>query len=498
MKEVGTVISYSGPNTTEFWFVLNENQTLYKGQLVQLDSEEGLMVARVGEIVKINRYYSRAESVSEYERSGKPLVEQFPVNRWEYMIARAIPLGVWVNGEQRRVSFPPSPGDKVMLANKNLLSKFFGLDEEGINIGKLEFHQLDAKLNLTRLFQKHLVILAISGSGKSHLASVLIEEILDLPKERSKPSIIVVDPHGEYISFSRDERYSPKTKIWSSESIAIDTSKLSASGIAELIPQMSWVQRRELDPVVKKLKKKKPCYSLKELIGEVERGDINPKTKRALVSWLLDLESTKFFKNFEKPSVEELARQGQLSILDLSEMIRLKEKQTIVAYFARRLFNARRNGKIPPFILIIEEAHQFAPEGASSAEAISRGIIEQIAREGRKFCASLVLISQRPIKLSTTTLSQCNTQIIMRITNPYDLKHIGESSEGITSDILKMLPGLKVGEAFVVGEAINYPTLVRIRKRKSKKWVKSKSLEDVLAEYQSRAKERIEDLNAFK
>ena len=217
MQEIGTVISFNGPTSSEFWFVLNNTQEMpiRKGQFIQLHTKEGLLVARVAEILKTNRYYTRAESVSEYERSGRPLIEQFPVDRWEYLVAQAIPLGVYVNGEQRRVSFPPSPGDKVYPTDKSVLVDFFGLDKTGINIGKIEFHDLDARLNLTRLLQKHLAILAISGAGKSYLASVLIEELLDRPKELGQPAIIVVDPHGEYFGFVEDGNYITRTKVWS-------------------------------------------------------------------------------------------------------------------------------------------------------------------------------------------------------------------------------------------------------------------------------------------
>lgn len=496
MKELGTVISLNGPTSTEFWFVVNNHQA-YKGQFIQLQTGDGLLIARIEEVKKSNRYYMRAESVSEYEKSGKPLTEQFPVSRWECLIAKACPLGVYVNGEQKRVVFPPSPGEKVYLAEWDVLMDFFGFDGSGINLGKMEFHELEVKLNLTRLFQKHLAILAISGAGKSYLASVLIEELLDRPKELGKPAIIVVDPHGEYLGFAEDENYVAKTRVWRAKNISIATSNLSVSEIAELIPQMSWVQRRELSPLIRELKKRKKNYSFEDLIKTVEESNMNPKTKYALLSWLNELNSTHLFRNINSPSIEELAVAGRLSILDLSDVIRLREKQIIVTYFTRQLFDARRNGRIPPFIFILEEAHQFVPEGESRAEAISRGVIEQIAREGRKFGACLVLISQRPIKLSTTALSQCNTHIILRVTNPYDLDHISKSSEGITKDVLKMIPGLKVGEALIVGEAVNYPVLVKVRKRRSRKSEKGVKLEDALKKYGSDKEKYLDDLKGF-
>ena len=125
----------------------------------------------------------------------------------------------------------------------------------------------------------------------------------------------------------------------------------------------------------------------------------------------------KIFSTSNYPQESEIVKQGQLTIIDLSKITDLKKKQTIVSLISRKLFNLRRKEQIPPYVEIIEEAHNFCPSGDAQESAISRGIIETLAREGRKFHASICLISQRPVKLSTTALSQCNTQIIMRITN---------------------------------------------------------------------------------
>ncbi len=500
MQEIGTVISSEfGPSSQEFWFVVNDNKgvPVRKGQFVQLDTSDGLLVARVDEVIKTNRYYTRAESVSEFEKSGRPLVEQFPVDRWEYLIAKTYPLGIISNGSQRRVTFPVSPGNKIYPVDEKILHQVLGLDvNNGLDMGKIEFHNVDAKLNVTRLFQKHIAILAMSGAGKSYLTSVLLEEILN--KERnSRPSVILIDPHGEYGGFSSDEKYRTSTKIYKAHDISIATHSLSAYDLSTLMPKISSVQRRELHPLIKKLREEKPVYNMQDLIEAVQNSDIKGETKSVLAAWLHELEYTKLFSNRDYPSVKDLAFQGNLSVIDLSDMVDIKRKQIITAYFAKKLFEARRQKKISPFILFVEEAHQFAPEGEERESAISRGIIDQIAREGRKFNACLVLITQRPAGLATTALSQCNTHIFMRVTNPYDLDHIEESSEGITGDVLGSIPGLKVGEAYIVGEAVNFPILINVRERKSKSSEKGMKLEDEITNFTNNKQIEDKDLETF-
>ncbi|MDO8626958.1 MAG: ATP-binding protein, partial [Candidatus Diapherotrites archaeon] len=157
----------------------------------------------------------------------------------------------------------------------------------------------------------------------------------------------------------------------------------------------------------------------------------------------------------------------------------------------------RRQKLLPPFLLILEEAHQFIPEMSSRETALAKGIMETIAREGRKFGCSLCLISQRPIQLSTTVLSQCNTHIILRITNPYDLKHISESSESLDKRSEEMLTTLRVGEALIVGEAVSFPVFFKVRKRNSIESSHEISLEQAAIKFEEGKEEKEKETKNF-
>ncbi|MEM5799515.1 MAG: ATP-binding protein [Candidatus Aenigmatarchaeota archaeon] len=492
MKTLGTVVSNeNGPNTLEFDFAINDN-SVRKGQFVQINADNTI-IARVDEIYKINRYFSRVESVIEYERGGNPIDEAFPVDRWEYLVANCSILGTFNEGKVDRLTFPPSPGSKVVEIDEKILEKFLGFDQRGVWLGKIFHHNLEARINLTRLLQKHTAILAMSGAGKSHLVSVIIEELLDRDNTLGKPAIIVLDPHGEYKKFSQDSFYRKYTKVFDKENIKIGVSSLKTSNFGDFL-ELSHAQKRELNKIIQNMKKEN--YDLDDLITEIDASDIKSPTKENLSGALSMLKIFDLFDKYTRPAIDFLAKPGQLSILDLSDFIELKERQMITSYFSRKLFFERRSNYIPPFLLVIEEAHQFCPEGKKE-EALSRGIIETIAREGRKFHASLMLVSQRPIRLSTTVLSQCNTHIVLRITNPYDIEHIAKSSEGMSNDLIKSLPGLKTGEAIIVGEAVNFPVMIKVRDRKSRKSEIEKTFEEAMIEFNSRNKLTKEDLESF-
>ena len=494
------IVTEESPSTSEFSFVI-KNNSVKKGQYVQVHEDDRTLFGFVSEIVKANRYFERAESVAEFERNGR-LDLQFPSSSWEYVIGQVKILGVFKTGRFERVFTPPSPGATVSNAEKSVLCSFLGFENNGLHLGSIEHHDVPAKISMTRLLQKHLAILAMSGSGKSHLASVLLEELLSRKKEDGRVAVIVVDIHGEYLGFVHDPIFGSKSKLIDGSEICVPLKKLSPETIMEWLPDLSSPQRdvlRHALMVLKSEKKDSTGFGFNDLIDAVDRADVSKEeVKRALKRSLSELKRYRFMsKKLETPKLLSDIQPGHLMILDFSSIDSLRKKQILVSLLARRLFNLRKKGKLPPFLLLIEEAHNFAREKAEEREAVSRSIIETIAREGRKFGASLCLISQRPVNLSTTALSQCNTHIILRVTNPNDLDHIQMSSEGIDSRVAKSISGLKVGEAIIVGEAVNYPIFINVRERKSTKREKGAPLHKQALEFEERADRKEKGVEAF-
>ncbi len=161
---------------------------------------------------------------------------------------------------------------------------------------------------------------------------------------------------------------------------------------------------------------------------------------------------------------KELVRYGGISIIALAGYTS-DFQATIYSLIANDLFQARVQEELKlPVLLVLEEAHNFVPGRASTAaEERSIAITKQIAQEGRKFGLGLVMISQRPSRLDETTLSQCNSYIIMRLVNPADQNFVRKVIESLGEDEARLLPDLDVGEALLSGQLINFPVLVRIK-----------------------------------
>lgn len=161
---------------------------------------------------------------------------------------------------------------------------------------------------------------------------------------------------------------------------------------------------------------------------------------------------------------KELVRYGGISIIALAGYTG-DFQATIYSLIANDLFQARVQDDLKlPVLFVLEEAHNFVPGRANTtAEERSIATTKQIAQEGRKFGIGLVLISQRPSRLDETTLSQCNSFIIMRLVNPADQNFVRKVIESLGEDDAKLLPDLDVGEALLSGQLINFPVLVRMK-----------------------------------
>ncbi len=476
---LGTVISTDkGPSVLEFSFVLEgvpKEIIARRGEFVSVVTDNGIVIARVQDLLRTNRYYQHAEAVREYQSRGEPLRAIFPTDRWQYTIAKTRVLGLWVDNRTARPYFAVSPGAVVRRIDEDTLSAFLKLDnKDGLHLGNLAYHSLEFTPSINRLLSKHLAILAMSGAGKSYFISVLLEEILSRKKEQGRLSVVVVDVHGEY-SYLKDIKPKDlglsdnefKVEHIRGSHIQIPVQSLAAETISSLVADMSSIQVRDLRRVISEMRgTMKDGYTLSDIVTHVRENEtISKNTREALVGWLINLDDTRLFGKSSVPDVRSIVKPGKITLIDLSDFISLKKKQIVVAHLASELLYLRRRNEIPPVLLVLEEAHQFCPESRHEL-ALPKSRIETIAREGRKFHALLCLISQRPVKLSTTVLSQCSNQAILRCTNPYDLEHIGRSSEGIDRSSLDAITTLEIGEALFVGETVSVPTFVKIRQRK--------------------------------
>jgi DNA helicase HerA-like ATPase len=117
-----------------------------------------------------------------------------------------------------------------------------------------------------------------------------------------------------------------------------------------------------------------------------------------------------------------------------------------------------------PFMIVCEEAHNYIPRIGGAEYKASKKSIERIAKEGRKYGLSLMVVSQRPSEVSDTIFSQCNNFLALRLTNRVDQSYIKALLPDSSSGLIDLLPSLNQGEAFIVGDAVLMPSLVQLPK----------------------------------
>ncbi|OSZ79015.1 ATPase [Chitinophagaceae bacterium IBVUCB1] len=155
-----------------------------------------------------------------------------------------------------------------------------------------------------------------------------------------------------------------------------------------------------------------------------------------------------------------------VKIIDFSE-VPSDVLPLVIGLVARLIFTIQQwtpKAKQHPICLFCDEAHLYIPERMhqDAAGELSLKSFERIAKEGRKYGVSLIVISQRPAEVNRTVLSQCNNFISLRLANAEDQSVIKKLLPDNLSGVTDVLPVLDIGEALIVGDASLLPTRVII------------------------------------
>lgn len=160
--------------------------------------------------------------------------------------------------------------------------------------------------------------------------------------------------------------------------------------------------------------------------------------------------------------------QRGIKIIDVSE-VPSDVLPIITGVLARLLYNIQfwmDKDARHPLTIVCDEAHLYLPvrDAAEAAEKRALEAFERIAKEGRKYGVSLLVVSQRPSDVSRTILSQCNNFLVLRLTNDQDQSVVKRLLPESTVGITDILPLLDLGEALLLGDSILLPTRIKLDK----------------------------------
>ncbi len=156
-----------------------------------------------------------------------------------------------------------------------------------------------------------------------------------------------------------------------------------------------------------------------------------------------------------------------IKVVDFSE-VPSDVLPVVAGVFARLLYDVQfwmQPEKRTPFVFVCDEAHLYLPvhDDADAVEKQALYSFERIAKEGRKYGVSLLVVSQRPSDVSRTILSQCNNFLILRLTNDQDQNVVRRLMPDSMAGVLEGLPLLDTGEALLLGDAILLPARIKLK-----------------------------------
>lgn len=354
-------------------------------------------------------------------------------------------------------------------------------------------------LNINSMHEyPHIGIFGGSGSGKSFGLRVLLEELM-----KKKIPTIVLDPHYE-MEFGDSSNYDFKdkyNKFMVGRDIGVQFSeingmelKIMLSAVSDLTESMEAtvdiIHRKGgtaeglealIDNLIEaidlgrdSIQKEIEMASGEELSHYVHLEDLLNKYERKVnimslrgIGWRLKQLINQGIFNRNIDLLLNSLMEGKLVVVQGST----KLINTFSTYLLNKTYRLRRDYKdslsvggnadyFVPFIIVTDEAHNFAPKAIPSP---TKSVLREISQEGRKYGVFLVLATQRPTLLDETITAQLNTKFIFRTVRAQDIDTI-RSETDLSPEESKRLPYLTTGDVFVSSAELGRTQYVRIRK----------------------------------
>lgn len=373
-----------------------------------------------------------------------------------------------------------------------------------------------------KFFQRHAAILGSTGSGKSYAVALILERAAQL----KYPNILVFDMHGEYAPLADmanggfatrlriagpgdlaapadDALFLPYWLLNRDEmmSMILDRSDQNAPNQASrFTSHVRTLKEKTLNAegkvdVAKTFTVDSPIpYAIKELLDILNtdnttkgvgktgpvKGEWEDKLTRFISRMEAKLDDRRYGFMFTPPPAANtygwLAAQitkllgsngGKgIKIIDFSE-VPSDVLPVVTGTLARLLYDVQfwmAGDKRTPITLLCDEAHLYLPvrDDADAVQRQALGAFERIAKEGRKYGFSLLVVSQRPSDVSRTILSQCNNFLSLRLTNDADQGVIKRLMPDSLAGLTSVLPLLDTGEALMLGDAVLLPSRIKL------------------------------------
>jgi DNA helicase HerA-like ATPase len=402
----------------------------------------------------------------------------------------------------RGVTVYPTLGDRVRVATNRELQQAFCSDENGsVRIGSIRQDPLiPATIRVDDLLGKHFAILGTTGTGKSCTTALILRSILE---HNIAAHIVLLDPHNEYAP-----AFGGSAEVLNHRNMQLPYWLLTFEELVEVVignPQERKAEveiLQELIPLAKtrygsgrgnreaalrraaaetKYTVDTPVpYRMSDLIQVIDERMGRLENKRDLSPYRnlrnrleIITQDPRYAFMFGSLTVHDSmaqiigrifrvpVNQKPISILELaglpSEIV-----SVVVSVISRMTFDFAlwSKGRVP-VTLVCEEAHRYVPARSNQGFEPCRRAIAKIAKEGRKYGASLCIVTQRPAEIDATIISQCNTVFALRMANDRDQDIVKTAISDTGSGLLEFLGALGQREAIAFGDGVTLPVRMK-------------------------------------
>jgi DNA helicase HerA-like ATPase len=401
----------------------------------------------------------------------------------------------------RGVSVYPALGDRVRVASREELElAFCGEKKNSVRVGCIrQDPSISAMVHVDDLLGKHFAILGTTGTGKSCTTALILRAIL---QKNPNAQMVLLDPHNEYATafgdwgevVSQRNMQLPYWLLNFEELIEVligntPDRKAEIEILQELIPMAKSRYgtgransqqglRRATD--VKYTVDTPVPYRMSDVIAMIDermgklenKRDLSPyrNVKARLEAISADPRYAFMFGSLTvyDGMAQILGRIFRVPVnskpITILELTGLPTEivNVVVSVLCRMTFDFAlwSEGQMP-VTLVCEEAHRYVPANPNLGFEPCKRAIAKIAKEGRKYGASLCIITQRPAEIDPTILSQCNTVFALRMSNDRDQEIVKSAIADTGSGLLEFLSALGQREAIAFGDGVSLPVRIR-------------------------------------
>jgi DNA helicase HerA-like ATPase len=480
LKNIGTVIADDvSPSFDVFRFKALANEYVHPGSIVgaKIDDQRFLL-GRVSGSIEVNPHESASRTAV---RHAMQIAADYPAEDLSTTVYRVYEVDIieqaLLKKDQIEVTEPmdmAKAGNEVFVPSLDVVAEAMGFEKESSsslvvgytrtierNSAEDDAPVMNNVLLKPEVIQRHLFIGGTTGSGKSFATGILLEEI-----EKFKIPIVVLDSQNEYISLSQELG---GVVLKPGQDYTVRLSSLIETEVLDLVPtlrgtvgyellafsflalkgEMREGRRREfsLADLITRMEADAPALEVRE--SSLRLGVMRTQSSIQRHNFLG--ETTNWIKLLDKYPIINI----DCARLDLSQL------RLVVGATLRELQNLRLRKEIPPYVLVLDEAHLLVPEGEDTA---CKQIIRENVRIGRHYGICMVLITQSPVDIDKKTIRQCNTRFMFAL-EPDQLHALQGVKADATEEMLTRLPKMPRGTCILSGtyETIKHAIPVKIR-----------------------------------